>query len=231
MPTDGCGLTVLYEDPHLLALDKPAGTTSQGPAPAGASLEDQVRAYLGPGPAFVGVVHRLDRPTSGVILWAKTVKAARRLSAQFGRREVVKRYWAVVDGVVEPRTGRWEDWLGPILPASVVSVSVEGAPQSRRAITDYEVLGIARLPAGQSLLSLEPETGRTHQLRVQASSCGLPILGDSAYGSTVAFPLGIALHARSLEVRHPISGEPLRLVAGLPTSWAEAGIAPTTIDA
>ena len=213
-------MQILLEDPHILALDKPAGTTSQGPAPAGASLEDQVRAYLGGAGVFVGVVHRLDRPTSGVILWAKTVKAARRLSAQFGRREVEKRYLAAVRGRVEPSEGRWEDRLGPIAPGTTVRVLAEGEAGARRAATDYVTIRDAKTPTDVTLLTLIPETGRTHQLRVQSSSRGLPILGDAAYGSVDSFPSGVALHARSLTLTHPFGGATLTIVAPAPPTWA-----------
>ncbi len=219
-------LAILRDDPHLIAVVKPAGVLTQGFAGGEATLEDAVRRHLRPdGPAMVylGTVHRLDRPVTGVIVWARTRKASARLAAQFAGREVRKTYWAVVEGEGEVE-GRWEDWLGPVDADGVARVVAEGTPGARRAITRVRPLRGGRAAGGLTLLELEPETGRTHQLRAQAMARGRPILGDRRYGAGLPFPEGIALHARALAFVHPASREAVRLMAPLPRAWAEAEI-------
>jgi 23S rRNA pseudouridine1911/1915/1917 synthase len=223
-------LAVLYEDAHVLAAVKPAGLLTQGTAAGEPTLEQAVRRHLAAGdaPVYLGTVHRLDRPVSGVVVWAKTPKAARRLSAQFAARGVVKEYWAVVESAADrpgSGSGVWDDWLSASADASgVVRPAPDGSPGARRAVTRYEAGRPARLPEGTAWLRLWPETGRTHQLRAQAALHGLPVWGDLPYGAARAFPLGIALHARSLTVRHPTLGRPLTVTAALPAIWAEQGI-------
>jgi 23S rRNA pseudouridine1911/1915/1917 synthase len=170
-------------------------------------------------------------------LWAKTAKAARRLSAQFERRQVRKEYWAISEVHEQPgmrsqgaapdtdalSEGTWTDWLtSPGVPG-VALVVAAGAPGSRLAVTRFRCEPASGLAADRKWLRLWPETGRTHQLRVQAAARGLPIIGDSTYGAREAFAPGIALHARSLQLRHPILGTPLELIAPLPPSWDEFG--------
>jgi len=232
------GLQVLFEDEHCLAVLKPAGQPSQGTwAPPGeTTLEQDVRRHLNPDApelAYVGIVHRLDRPVSGVILWAKTLKAARRLSGQFEKRRVVKEYWAIVemddeaarpDGskALPPPGDVWTDWLTRRTGTSgLIEVAEPESPGAREAVTRVNIDSAIRLPAGVRWLRLWPETGRTHQLRVQAAARGTPILGDAAYGAKGDFAPGIALHARALRASHPITGEPLTLSAGPPRSWEE----------
>lgn len=218
-------LVVLWEDPHGLAVAKPAGLLTQGPAEGEMTLEGMVRRYLRPDePAsvYVGTVHRLDRPVSGVVLWAKTPKAARRWAEQFARREVRKEYWAIVDGdfgTIGP-AGRWVDRLVPPDASGLARVVEPDAPRGISAVTSYEVGAGGGVPAGFAWLKLRPETGRTHQLRAQTAARGLPIVGDRAYGSTHPFPVGIALHARSLTIEHPIRRQPIVVEAALPESWA-----------
>jgi 23S rRNA pseudouridine1911/1915/1917 synthase len=230
-------LVVLFEDEHCLAVVKPPGQFTQGSwaPPDEITLETAVRQYLDPGdPAcvYLGIVHRLDRPTSGLLIWAKTSKAARRLSSQFERRRVVKEYWAVVESR-GPATGRdrpletWTDWLTHADTKGVVSIAPAHSAGAREAVTRVSFEKTGSLPFGFTWLRLWPQTGRTHQLRVQAATRGMPIVGDVAYGAatnpSVIAP-GIALHARSLTLKHPITGIELTLVAPLPSAWAEAGI-------
>jgi 23S rRNA pseudouridine1911/1915/1917 synthase len=222
-------LEILFEDPHLLAISKPGGLLTQGLAGGEPTLEAAVRAHLRPdepAAAYLGTVHRLDRPVSGVILWAKTPRAARRLASQFAGREARKEYWAVVAGRPRDPEGTWEDWLcAEDTGLGAAQVCRPGTPRARRALTRYRREDLGRWPAGCSWLRLWPETGRTHQLRVQAAARGLPILGDRAYGSAAPFPAGIALHARSLTIRHPVLDRPITFEAPTPASWEEAGIA------
>ncbi len=215
---------------------KPAGQFPLGTwAPPGEmTLEETIRRYLGPDdPAavYLGIVHRLDRPTSGVLIWAKTPRAARRLSAQFEHRRVVKEYWALVDAGADPGSDveeTWSDWLTRPGKTGLVRLAPPETPGARLASTRIRRQSAGTLPAGIAWLRLWPETGRTHQLRVQSAARGCPILGDSPYGSRTPFdpPHAIALHARSLEIRHPTLQTPMTLVAPIPPAWRRLGFEP-----
>jgi 23S rRNA pseudouridine1911/1915/1917 synthase len=221
-------MIVLYEDAHCLAVAKPAGMLTQGPAAGETSLEAEVRRSLrpdDPGAVYLGTVHRLDRPVSGVVLWAKTPKAARRLADQFASRRVRKEYWAVVEGQPPAPAGLWDDWLClDDTGLGVAQLCHPQTPRARRALTRYELAAAVRVPAGCSWLRLWPATGRTHQLRVQTAARGWPVVGDRAYGASRPFPAGIALHARSLTFAHPTLQRPITVEAALPESWLMAGI-------
>jgi 23S rRNA pseudouridine1911/1915/1917 synthase len=216
-------MDILFEDAHILVVNKPAMLSTQAPPIAGATLETAVRAHLNPiDPAapYVGTVHRLDRPVSGVVLWAKTPKAARRLSKQFAARRTVKEYWAIVEGAPASPEGLWEDWLfHDNTGLGRVQVVAPGTPRGQPARTRFRLGPGGVVPEGCSWLVLYPETGRTHQLRVQAASRGMPVVGDRLYGSTREFPEGIALHARSLTVVHPVLEAPMTFTAPVPKSW------------
>ena len=241
-------LSILFEDEHCLALDKPGGQFALGKwAPLGEeTLETAVRRYLdpaAPGSVYLGIVHRLDRPTSGVILWAKTEKAARRLAMQFQNLRAVKEYWAIVESHValsgpghpsSQPTGPgdqashqvWNDWLTRPNRSGQVSAVAANTPAAREAVTRLFVAHAPSLPSGCAWLRLWPQTGRTHQLRIQAARRGTPILGDALYGASRRFPRPdrIALHARSLTLKHPTSGHQLTLVAATPVWWADVGV-------
>jgi 23S rRNA pseudouridine1911/1915/1917 synthase len=241
-------LAILFEDDHCLAVAKPAGQFPLGVwAPSGeTSLETAVRSYLGDTnqrEVYLGIVHRLDRPTSGVLIWAKTPKAARRLSRQFEARRAIKEYWAVVSRAsagpkighqaqppyaspVSPSTETWVDWLTRPDRTGMVRIVPRLTSGAREAVTEVAAGASARLPDNCAWLRLWPRTGRAHQLRVQAAGRGMPILGDSIYGSARQFQpeAAIALHAYRLQVRHPISGADLVLTAPIPAEWAEQGI-------
>ncbi len=220
---------ILMEDPHLLVVVKPAGMLTQGRPREGMSLEGWIRSYLNPSSPdtpYLGVIHRLDRPVSGVMVWAKTLKAARRLHQQFADRVIEKEYWAIVSGLPEPSEGIWDDWLfeentglGPN-----VQVCAPETPRARHAITRYRRGEPLELPPGCSWIRLWPTTGRTHQLRVQAGSRGIAVLGDSTYGSNQPFPEGIALHARALRFQHPTLHSTVGFQGALPPIWNESGI-------
>jgi 23S rRNA pseudouridine1911/1915/1917 synthase len=216
-------LQVLYEDNHLLAVNKPAGLPTMGVAAGQASLLEIAREYVRqkyqkPGNVYLGAVSRLDAPVTGVTLLARTSKAAARLAAQFRERSVEKTYWAIVAGSPNPRRGELLDWLikdERHRRMHVAHVGNEGAQEARLA---YELLH--EYP-GHSLLRVDLETGRKHQIRLQFSSRGHPIVGDRKYDSDDAFPAGIALHARRLVVEHPTLRMPVEIVAPLPKSWAK----------
>jgi len=220
---DATPLHVIYEDNHLLAVAKPAGLLVQGDRTGDVTLLAVAKAYLKqkyakPGQVFLALVHRLDRPVSGVVLFARTSKAAGRLSRQFRERTVGKRYLAVVQGV--PPAGRTEliaHLAGSGDAHGVTRAARESFPDSRTARLVYTVTARA---AEHALLAVEPMTGRRHQIRAQLALIGYPVLGDVKYGA--AGPLtdrSIALHASRLEVAHPITAEPLVLEASLPPGW------------
>ena len=225
-------LVVLFEDEHCLVVAKPAGLLTQArgkPIPGELTLEAAVRRYLhpdAPETVYLGTVHRLDRPVSGVVVWAKSRRAARRLSNQFAGRMARKEYWAIVAGDAShlADVGLWDDWLTAPERTGAVRLVAPNTPAARQAITGYRKGARARLPDGMHWLILRPETGRTHQLRAQAAARGLPIVGDAVYGSETTFPEGIALHARSLSVLHPILRTPATWVTPVPLAWRARGI-------
>jgi 23S rRNA pseudouridine1911/1915/1917 synthase len=185
------------------------------------TLDRQVKAYLKgryekPGNVFLGVVHRLDRPVSGVLLFARTSKAAARLAQQFREGSVKKVYWAVLEGRLDIAHGTLSDWLWKDDRQGRVQVLARAAPQARRATLHFEQRG--RSPE-LTWVEVRPQTGRTHQIRVQFAHRGHPIVGDAKYGSVQTFDGGIALHARALTFLHPIHHEPITLAAELPGTW------------
>jgi len=225
---------ILYEaDPCLVVL-KPPGLLTQAP-PGIDSLEVRIKELLKrrgnePGEVYLGVPHRLDRPASGAMVFATRAGATRRLTRQFEDRQVKKTYWACVEGEVTPETGTWEDLLRKV-PGEARAEVVDGAhPEARRAVLHYRTLGTG--PWG-SWLEVELETGRTHQVRIQAASRGHPVLGDAQYGSTIAFGTqhgdqrlrAIALHARSLTFRHPSTGQTVSVTAPVSNDWLALGLA------
>jgi 23S rRNA pseudouridine1911/1915/1917 synthase len=226
-------LDVLYEDNHCLAVAKPAALLTQGVPPGIPTLESLARDYLKhkyhkPGRVYLGIPHRLDRPVSGVVLFAKSSKAAARLAEQFAGRKVGKVYWALVErdpaGEAPPGEGDWEDWLLKH-PEEARSERVEpDRPGARRAFLRYRRLALF---ADGAVLELRPETGRMHQIRVQAAARGWPVRGDQLYGGRLSFgppaelprERHIALHGRELTFLHPIRYEPITVTAPLPATW------------
>ena len=216
-------LDVLYEDNHLVAVNKPCGWPSAHFGGAEETLDRVVKAYLKekyakPGNVFLGVVHRLDKPVSGVLMFARTSKGAARLSEQFRDNLVEKVYWAVVetgDRTFAP-AGTLEDWLRKDPVAGVVEVVPPEAEGAKQALLHYVTKAEH---GGLTLLEIRPQTGRTHQLRVQLASRGRPIYGDHKYGSQHSLGPGIGLHARSLTFLHPVKKEPITLTAEVPKAW------------
>lgn len=216
-------LSVIHEDNHLLAVAKPAGLLVQGDDSGDVSLVDEARAYLKakydkPGNVYVGLVHRLDRNVSGVVLLARTSKAAARLSAAFRDDGVDKRYLAVCAGRPDPAAGELRHWLAPKGDAEGVTRCADGPfDGAREAVLAYRVLETAE---GFSLVEVRPVTGRRHQIRAQMARAGHPLLGDVKYGSARRLPdHRLALHARRLTVPHPVGGRPLELECPLPADW------------
>ncbi len=222
------GFDILYEQGPCLVVVKPGGVATQAP-PGIDSLEVRVKQFLRArenkaGKVYLGVPHRLDRPVSGALVLARHVRAARRLAEQFEARTIRKTYWAVVTGRVSPDAGTWTDFLRKIPDAAQVEVVAADDPEGRPAVLHYRVLAA---DDSRSWLEIDLETGRMHQIRVQAAHRGHPILGDSQYGSLVPFGpttddfrlRWIALHARRLEFRHPMTRQPISQTAPLPAAW------------
>lgn len=234
------GFEILSEDGPCLAINKPAGVLTQAP-PGIDSLEVRIKAYLrgrlrdcgGPtDDIYLGIPHRLDRPVSGVMIFGLDRKTTRRLAGQFEMRRVKKTYWACVSGMVEPAEGTWTDHVRKISGRPHAEVVEPGHPEGRLAILHYRTLDTT--PWG-SWLEIELETGRMHQIRIQAASRDLPIVGDAEYGAIIPFGpqyedprlRAIALHARTLAFRHPSTRQNVTIIAPLPEAWAAAGIAAT----
>lgn len=219
-------LHVLYEDNHLLAVNKPSGLPTMGVAAGDISLVTVAKQYIKrryrkPGNVYIGVVSRLDTGTSGVVLLARTSKAAARLTELFKSRDVEKTYWAIASGDVQPAEAELVDWV------------VKDERQQRMIVTRPDTSGakegrlryrILRQVAGGSLLEVDLQTGRKHQIRLQMAERGFPIWGETKYGIARAFSGGLALHARRLVLEHPVRHEPLELIAPLPRAWRELGI-------
>lgn len=214
-------LDILFEDNHVIAVNKPAGVRSTHFDGTQETIDRTVKKYLKakyekPGNVFLGIVHRLDQPTTGVLLFARTSKAAARLSEQFRTSVVEKVYWALIDGAMNPPAGELVDWLWKDPLNKHVQALKVNAPNAKLARAHYQTRYSVN---GLALLELQPQTGRTHQLRVQLASRKQPIIGDAMYGSNSRFPSGIALHARSLAFHHPITHDRVMLVADVPVAW------------
>lgn len=222
---------VLYEDHHLLAVNKPAPLLTQAP-PNVPSLEAVAKAYIRakyakPAGVYLGIPHRLDRPVSGVVVFARNTKAAQRVHAQFAEHRTRKVYWAAVEGDVTPDAGTWDDWVRKVPEEARTVKAGEGEPGAKLASLGYRVL--KRLDGGGTLLELAPLTGRMHQLRVQCAWRGHPVFGDTTYGSVRPFgppaelprDRVIALHARQLTLEHPFTRQPLVITAPTPATWRD----------
>lgn len=210
---------ILYEDNHLIAINKRSGDIVQVDETGDEPLDEMVKKYIAakynkPNGAFLGVVHRLDRPVSGVILFAKTSKALERMNAIFKNREVRKTYFAVVRNKPATEAGNLVHYLMKNPQKNVVTAYNKEVPGSQRSELNYKLIGEA---GGFYLLQVNPITGRSHQIRVQLSTMDCPIVGDNKYG----YPRGsrkgsICLHARQLEFIHPVQKEPVKIFAPLP---------------
>jgi 23S rRNA pseudouridine1911/1915/1917 synthase len=216
-------LDILYEDNHCLAIAKPSGVTCAHFQGHEVTLDRTVKEYLKdkykkPGKVFLGVVHRLDKAVSGVLLFARTSKAAARLSEQFREGTIEKTYWAIVEGKVQREAGSLEDWLRKNDETHRVDVVEPQTRGARQSLLHFQRRGTY---GDLTWLEIRPQTGRTHQLRVQLAHHGHPIYGDARYGSICTFGDAIALHARALTFLHPVRYEPITLTAELPTEWRE----------
>jgi len=226
-------LEILYEDNHCLAVNKSAPLLTQAP-PGIPSLEALAKQYLKErysktGKVYLGVPHRLDRPVTGVLLFARTTKAAGRLAEQFHERHIAKTYWGAVEGLLASAEGTWEDWLRKVPEEARTEAAAPGSPGAQLARLQYRVLGDCR---NGVVVEFIPQTGRMHQIRAQAALRGWPIQGDALYGAKTPFgppadlrrEQRIALHARTLTFLHPIRYERITLTAPLPAAWKDLGL-------
>lgn len=216
------GLQVLFEDNHLIAVNKQAGLLVQGDETQDTPLSELVKQYIKirykkPGAVFLGVIHRLDRPVSGVVIFARTSKGLTRMNELFKKREIKKTYWAVTKQRPEPITGHLTHYI--VKDSSINKAKALDRPSNRnkdakKSELDYEL--IADLE-GYHLVKVNPITGRSHQIRVQLSRIGCPIVGDLKYGFKHPNRDGsIHLHCRALEFLHPVKKEPVIISAEPP---------------
>tara|TARA_B100000809_G_scaffold181765_1_gene179544 strand:- start:38 stop:727 length:690 start_codon:yes stop_codon:yes gene_type:complete len=218
---------VLYEDNHLLVISKPAMLPTMGVAADRPSLLTMAKQYIKekydkPGKVYLGIVSRLDAPVTGIVLIARTSKAAARLTDQFKTRTVRKLYWALVEGSVLPTSGAWVDYMRKDERHRRMNIAQPNQSGAQEARLSYRVRGEVR---GHQLVEIELETGRKHQIRVQFACRDHPVLGDRKYGGqATGFKVGIALHARSLSFAHPIRQETIELHAPLPAVWQDFGV-------
>jgi 23S rRNA pseudouridine1911/1915/1917 synthase len=213
--------TVLYEDNHLLIVNKEAGVLVQGDATGDTPLAEYGKLYIKekynkPGAVFLGVVHRLDRPVSGVVVLARTSKALERMNELFREKETHKTYYAIVRNKPQQTEGKLVHWLVKDEKKNKTTAYKNETNGSQRAELNYKVLATAD---GKWMLEVNPITGRPHQIRVQLASMNCVIVGDLKYGDAEANADGsICLHAKQLSFVHPVKKEKLTVAAPLPTT-------------
>jgi 23S rRNA pseudouridine1911/1915/1917 synthase len=234
-PTELPPLQILLEDGPVLAVNKPAGVLTQGVPHGIPTLESQVKAFLKEryqkqGNVYLGIPHRLDRPVSGVLVFARNSKAARRLAEQFQQRQVRKIYWGVVETIPEPAEGTLTDWLLKLPDQARAEIVPAESTGARECSLRYRTIATA---SNLTLLEIELLTGRMHQIRVQLASRGWHLVGDFPYGAHRALRAErshdpraepIALHARSLTFLHPVRYDSVTVTAPTPVFWQSLGV-------
>ena len=212
-------MQVVYEDNHVIVVNKNSGEIVQGDKTGDLPLSEMVKqyikdAYAKPGAVFLGVVHRLDRPVFGLVLFARTSKALERLNRMFANGEVHKTYWAITKNLPPKEEGRLENWIVRNEKQNKSYAYDTERPHSKKAILDYKVVGRTD---NYCLLEVNLHTGRHHQIRCQLAHIGCPIRGDLKYGAPRSNPDGsISLLARRLEFVHPVSKQTIAVEAPLP---------------
>ena len=212
-------MDVLYEDNHLIIVNKAAGEIVQGDKTGDEPLSELVKKYIKekyakPGNVFLGVVHRLDRPVSGVVIFARTSKALARLNAMFQKSEVKKTYHAIVEGTPQPETAELQHWLVRNEKQNKAYVAGRDKTGAKLARLDYALLSKGE---NYSLVEVHLHTGRHHQIRCQLSAIGCPVKGDLKYGARRSNPDGsICLHARHIRFEHPVSHQIVEVTAPYP---------------
>jgi 23S rRNA pseudouridine1911/1915/1917 synthase len=217
--SNSSNLQVLYEDNHIIVVNKRAGDIVQGDKTGDIPLSDIVKEYIKkkynkPGNAYLGVVHRLDRPTTGIVLFSKTSKALPRLNKLFAEKDAKKTYWALVKNTPPKEKDKLVHWLKKNPKNNKSTAYKKEVANSKKAILYYRVL---QKLDNYFLLEINLETGRHHQIRVQLASIGCPIKGDLKYGFDRSNKdASISLHARALEFVHPVKKETIKITAPLP---------------
>ncbi len=213
---------VLYEDNHLIALNKPAGWLVHGDETKDTPFTDYVKQWIKekydkPGKVFLGVIHRIDRPVSGAIIFAKTSKGLAKMNEVFKKRAIKKVYWAITNKTPHELEGRLNHFIKKDAKkntSNVINMKGKNNKTYKEAILDYKVIG--RL-AGHHLIEIRLHTGRSHQIRAQLGHIGCPVKGDLKYGFTVPnVDRTIHLHSRYLEFEHPVKKELIKITAPLP---------------
>jgi len=213
-------IQVIYEDNHLIAVNKPAGVLVHGDETGDFTLVDAVKGYIRdrynkPGDVFLGVIHRIDRPVSGVVLFARTSKGLTRMNKLFQDRKVSKEYLAVVNKKPDPLKGTLTNFLVKDSKKNIARVHKSEKKGAKSSITKYNLIGGLN---GYFLLEINPVTGRPHQIRIQLSNHGCPIVGDLKYGySRSTQDKSICLHCHKLSFEHPIKKTHIEIEADMPT--------------
>ncbi len=212
-------MTVVYEDNHIIVVSKTSSEIVQGDKTGDTPLSERVKAYLKekyakPGNVFIGVTHRLDRPVSGLVVFAKTSKALARLNEMFRDGDVKKTYWAIVKECPKETEGELVHYLVRNEKQNKSYAYDKEVKNSKKAILHYKLIGHSQ---NYYLLEVDLKTGRHHQIRCQLAKMGCPIKGDLKYGAQRSNPDGsICLHARTIKFIHPVSKEPIELTAPVP---------------
>lgn len=212
-------MEVIYEDNHLIAVNKSAGEIVQGDRTGDVPLSDAVKIYIKkkynkPGNVFLGVAHRIDRPVSGAVLFARTSKALERINEMIKKREIKKTYWAVVKNRPAANSGTLTHYLARDTEQNVTAAFDRETSDSQKAVLSYKIIGSGN---GYYYLEIDLETGRHHQIRAQLAKIGCPIVGDVKYGyERPDRNGGIHLHSRSMEFVHPIAKTPVKIIADPP---------------
>ena len=213
------GIEVIYEDNHLIAVNKKAGDIVHSDETGDYTLEEDVKKYIKirynkPGDVWLGTLHRLDRPVSGVTIFARTSKAAERMSKMFQKKEINKIYYAITKNTPDPLFGRLSNYLVRDEMTNKVKVKSKPSADAKLAELEYEVVG--HLDAS-TLIKINLLTGRHHQARAQMAKIGCPILGDLKYGSTIPIhDKSIALHCKEMNFIHPVTNEEIKIEADFP---------------
>jgi 23S rRNA pseudouridine1911/1915/1917 synthase len=221
MPKRISGFNVIYEDNHLLVVNKASGILVQGDETGDIPLVEMCKSYVKekyhkPGEVFMGVVHRIDRPVSGIVVLARTSKALERMNALFREKETQKTYWAIVGNKPREDDGTLVHWLLKDEKKNKTTAYSRETEKAQRSELSYRLIGNSR---GLFLIEVKPVTGRPHQIRVQLASMNCPIIGDVKYGYPEANDDGsICLHARALGFLHPVKKTYLKVEAPLPNT-------------
>ncbi len=214
---------IVFEDNHMMVINKKPGQLVQGDKTGDSSLLELIKDFIKkrddkPGNVFLGLVHRIDRPTSGLVIYAKTSKALSRLTVMVKNREVKKTYWAIVAKEMIPKSQRLVHYLQKNEKTNKATVFIKPTENAKESILNYQTI---KTLDNYQLLEINLETGRHHQIRAQLSKIGVPIKGDLKYGAPRSNPDGgISLHARKLEFEHPVTKENVEITAPVPQNDA-----------